>query len=116
MLGGIAWLFMIFVAGALFIGSLAGQLGSEFAAFTGVFTIVAIIGAAIEFGIAGALFSGKSWGRTIVMFLAVIDLIIQIISLIGGNFFSILAIILDSIVLWYLRRDYVVAWFNKKNS
>ena len=75
--------------------------------------VVVIAGflAAVNFGIAGALFSGKSWGRTIVIILAIISLITGIISIISGEAGSVFSIILNVIILWYMRRPHVIAYF-----
>ena len=70
--------------------------------------------AAINFGIAGALFTGRSWGRTIVIILAIISLIIGIFAIVSGEFGSIFSIILNGIILWYLRRPHVKDYFLKR--
>jgi len=71
-----------------------------------IFGILAVI----EFVIAGALFSGKPWGRMIVIVLSVIGLVMGLASIVG-NPFSILNIILDVFVLWYMWRPHVIAYF-----
>ncbi len=67
--------------------------------------------AGINFGIAGALFTGKSWGRTIVIILSIISLVIGIITIVSGEAASIFSIILNVIILWYLRLYHVKAYF-----
>jgi len=57
------------------------------------------------------LFSGKHWARTIVIILSIISLIMGLASLIG-NPLSLLTIVLDSFVLWYMWRPHVIAYFN----
>lgn len=112
LIGGIASVIMA-VVGAAMLGGSAGMgmmgmfsaaLGAGFLALFGVLAI-------IEFVIAGALFSGKSWGRIVVIVLSIISLIIGIVS-VFGNPASILTIILDVIVLWYMWRPHVIAYFN----
>lgn len=66
--------------------------------------------AAVEFVISGALLSGKSWGRTVVIVFSIISLIMGFVSVVG-NPVSILTIILDLIVLWYMWRPHVIAYF-----
>jgi len=64
--------------------------------------------------VGGALLSGKSWGRTASIIITVIGLAIEIpLQLIqgGGSWFSI---IIGIIVLWYLRKSHVKAFFNQK--
>lgn len=88
-----------------------GYFGMFSAALGGIFLIIFGILAVIEFVIAGALFSGKHWGRIIVIVLSIISLIIGLVSIVG-NLFSILSIILDVVVLWYMWRPHVIAYFN----
>jgi putative membrane protein len=82
------------------------------AAFGGVVLIIFGILAAIEFVIAGALFSGKRWGRIIVIIFSIIGVIFGAASLAMGDVISIATIILDIIVLWYMWRPHVIAYFN----
>ena len=88
-----------------------GYMGMFSAALGGIFLIIFGILAVIEFIIAGALFSGKHWGRIIVIVLSIISLIIGLVSIMG-NPFSILSITLDVIVLWYMWRPHVITYFN----
>ena len=73
--------------------------------------VLAVVVGALNFGIAGALFSGRSWGRKIVIILAIISLIVGIITIISGEGTPIFSIILNSIILWYMRREHVKAYF-----
>ena len=77
----------------------------------GFLIIIAGVLAAINFGIAGALFSGRAWGRMIVIILAIISLVIGIFSIVSGEAGSIFSIILNAIILWYLRRPHVKQYF-----
>ncbi len=77
----------------------------------GFLVVLASVLAAINFGIAGALFSGRAWGRMIVIILAIISLIMGIFTIVSGEAASIFSIILNGIILWYLRRPYVKEYF-----
>ena len=77
----------------------------------GFLVVLAGVLAGVNFGIAGALFSGRAWGRTIVIILAIISLVIGIVSIVSGEAASIFSIILNGIILWYLRRPYVKEYF-----
>ncbi len=77
----------------------------------GIFAIVA----AIEFIIAAALFSGKSWGRALVIVFVIIDLIVESAFIAIGNFFAFVLIILDLVVLYYMWRPHVIEYFQAKN-
>ncbi len=77
----------------------------------GFLVVLASVLAAINFGIAGALFSGRAWGRMIVIILAIFSLVLGIVSIVSGEGASIFSIILNGIILWYLRRPYVKEYF-----
>lgn len=100
------------VFGAVMLGVSGGMgyFGMFSAALGSVFLIMFGILAAIEFAISGALFSGKPWGRMIVIILSTIGAVIGLISIVG-NPFSILSIILDAVVLWYMWRPHVILYF-----
>jgi hypothetical protein len=90
----------------------AGAFQDAFMVGAGGFLVVlAGVLAAVNFGIAGALFSGRAWGRTIVIILAIISLVLGIVSIVSGEAASIFSIILNGIILWYLRRPYVKEYF-----
>lgn len=91
-------------AGMGYMGGFSAVLGAGFLALFGILAV-------IEFVIAGALFSGKHWGRIVVIVLSIISLIIGTVS-VFGNPASILTIILDVVVLWYMWRPHVIAYFN----
>ena len=88
---------------------------AEFFLGTTFFAIVLGIVAIIQFTIASALFSGKNWGRTIVIIFVIIDLIFETISLFVGNVFGIIFLILDIIILYYMWRPHVLAYFKGIN-
>jgi len=62
--------------------------------------------------IAGALFSRKKWARNLVMIVAGIGLIFGVVNLLAGNTFSILALIIDIVVIATMKRKSVRAWLN----
>jgi len=111
LIGGAASLIMA-TAGATMLG-MSGSMGymsMMTVGFGSAFLIIFGILAAIEFMIAGALFSGKPWGRMVVIVLSVIGLIVGLAS-IAGNPFSALSIVLDGVVLWYMWRPHVIEYF-----
>ena len=74
---------------------------------SGIFVVVSIL----EFVIAVCLLSGRGWARKIVIVFVAIDLVLEFISIFGGNMFGIAMIILDLFVLYYLYRPYVIEYF-----
>lgn len=93
---------------------IGGMMGNTMTVFGGIIAVGVGILAAIEFAIAWALFSGKSWGRTTIIVLSVVDLIVHCITLAAGNLFAIPHIVLDLIVLFYMWKPSVVSYFNKE--
>lgn len=111
LVGGTASTIMaVFGVVMLGISGSMGYFGMFSATLGSVFLIMFGILAAIEFVIAGALFSGKPWGRMIVIILSVISAVVGLVSIIG-NPFSILSIILNGAVLWYMWRPHVITYF-----
>ncbi len=90
-----------------------GMMGDFMGALGGILAAVFGILAAISFLIAWALFSAKRWGRIVVIIFSIIDLIVEAVSIGGGNVFAIAGIILDVIILYYMWRPHVIAYFNK---
>jgi uncharacterized membrane protein len=108
--GAAATIMAVFGVVMLGISGGMGHFGMFSAALGGVFLIMFGILAAIEFAIAGALFSGKPWGRMVVIILSIIGAVVGLVSIVG-NPFSILSVVLDGVVLWYMWRPHVMAYF-----
>lgn len=92
------------LGGIPFLGSAAILIGGAAAFFLGILAI-------IEFVIGGALLSGKSWGRKIVIVFAIIDLLLEVAMIILGNTFAVIGVIMDLIVLYYMWRPHVIEYF-----
>ena len=114
-LGGIAWIFLALMFGVISVGFMGSSMMSGLAGLGGAIAGIAVFVAIIEFVIAGALFSGKSGGRIVVIIFAILDLIGQAASLLAGNIFGIIFGILDLIVLYYMWRPHVMEYFQAKN-
>ena len=111
LIGGAASLVMAVMGAAMLgVSGSMGYMGMMAAGFGSLFLIIFGILAVIEFVIAGALFSGKPWGRMTIIVLSVIGLVMGLASIVGNPFF-ILNIILDVFVLWYMWRPHVIAYF-----
>ena len=93
---------------------IGNMMGGTMAVFGSVIGAGVGILAAMEFGIAWALFSGKNWGRIAVMVLSIVDFIVHCATLAVGNLFAIPHIILDLIVFFYMWKPSVVSYFNKE--
>ena len=89
--------------------ALAGLLGVGGVAVGGILIILGII----SFIVAWGLLKGKSWAWTVTVVLSVISIVMGIISLVGGNFGSVVNIIIAGIIIYYLYRPHVKAYFGK---
>jgi uncharacterized membrane protein (DUF2068 family) len=68
-----------------------------------VLLIIAVLGFIMTWG----LWSGKSWARTITMILAVISIITGVFSLPG----SLISILIEIVILYYLTRPHIRAYY-----
>ena len=89
--------------------ALAGLLGPAGVALGGILIILGII----SFIVAWGLLKGKGWAWSLTMILSIISIIINIVSLVGGNFGGVVNIIISGIIIYYLYRPHVKAFFGK---
>ncbi len=75
------------------------------------FAIFSIIIGIIALIVAWGLWSGKGWAWTIALILSVIGIVLGIVSIASGG---IIAIIINGIILYYLTRPHVKAFFGKQ--
>jgi uncharacterized membrane protein (DUF2068 family) len=59
------------------------------------------------------LWKGRAWAWTITLILMVIGIIVAIASIVAGNGASIVSIIIHAVVIYYLYRPNVKAFFGK---
>jgi hypothetical protein len=115
---------LMFVEGFIFIGiaayfMFAGAVLAEAVPFFGdlilaicmVFAVIFILIGIIHLVIGWGLMTLKSWARKIAMTLSIIGLILSILSLLGGNWPSILNLLLYFVILYYLTRPEIKAAF-----
>lgn len=74
--------------------------------------VVVIIGL-LYFGLAWGLWNGKGWAWTVSLILAGLGIIISLISLLGGGFGSLIVLILDAIIIYYLLTLHVRTFFGE---
>ena len=89
--------------------AIAGLLGVGGVAVGGILIILGLI----SFIVAWGLLKGKSWAWSVTVILSIISVVIGIISLVAGNFGSIVNIIIAGIIIYYLYRPHVKAFFGK---
>ena len=59
------------------------------------------------------LWNGRGWAWTITLILSVIGIIVAIASIVAGNVSAIISIIIHAVVIYYLYRPNVKAFFGK---
>lgn len=88
-------------------GALLGPFGAAFAVLAwviaGILAVIGIISLVIAYG----LWTGKGWAWLLALIFAIIGLIIGIFSL------NIITIVIDAVILYYLTRPHVKAFFGK---
>jgi uncharacterized membrane protein len=81
-----------------------------FLAVGGVLIAIGIISFVVAYG----LLKGKSWAWTLTLVLSIISIVVAVISIATtGNMFNIINIIISGIILYYLYRPHVKAYFGK---
>jgi hypothetical protein len=86
--------------------SLFGGIGI---AIGGVLLALAIVSFVVAYG----LLKGLGWAWTVTVILSIISIVLNAISIAAGNIASIISIIISGIILYYLYRPHVKAYFGK---
>lgn len=86
--------------------SLLGGIGI---AIGGVLLAIAIVSFVVAYG----LLKGFGWAWTVTVILSIISIALNAISIAAGNLTSIISIIISGIILYYLYRPHVKAYFGK---
>ena len=75
-----------------------------------IFVAIAIVSFVVAYG----LLNGRGWAWTITVVLSIISIVLNAISIAAGNIIaSIINIIISGIILYYLYRPHVKAYFGK---
>ena len=86
--------------------SLIGGIGI---AIGGVLLAIAIAYLVVAYG----LLKGFGWSWTFAVILSIISIVLNAVSVAVGNFYSIISIIISGLILYYLYRPHVKAFFGK---
>jgi hypothetical protein len=78
----------------------------------GIGVLMIILGIA-SFVVAWGLLKGKRWAWTVTIILSIINIITSAVSMLGGNFGGIVSIIISGVIIYYLYRPHVKAYFGK---
>jgi hypothetical protein len=91
------------------VGLSAAMLGPILGTMAGIMIAIGIASIVVATG----LFKGKGWAWTISIILAFIGIAIAVASLAIGNFGGIANLVINGIILYYLYRPHVKAYFGK---
>jgi uncharacterized membrane protein HdeD (DUF308 family) len=94
------------IGGLIFLGSGLVLL------IVGIGVILLVLGIAYLV-MAYGLWNGRGWAWTITLILSVIGIVVAIASIVTGNFSAIISIIIHAVVIYYLYRPNVKAFFGK---
>ncbi len=67
----------------------------------------------VSFVVAWGLLKGRGWAWIVTIILSIISLIVGVISLIGGNVGSIVNVAIAGVIIYYMYRPHVKAYFGK---
>ncbi len=98
------------IAGYPGLASLGGELVTTVVTLLGV--IVLILGI-LYLAVGIGFFGGKGWAWTLGIIVSVISIVLGIVQLAFGNYGSILSLIISLLILYYLMRPHVKAFFGK---
>jgi uncharacterized membrane protein (DUF2068 family) len=93
----------------LAIGAFIPELSILLFASGGVLIAIGIGYLVVSYG----LLKGKGWAWTVTLILSFIGIVFGIISLVGGNFFSIIQLIINVAIVYFLYKPQVKAFFGK---
>ena len=78
--------------------------------------VVVIVIGLLYLGLAWGLWTGKGWAWILSLLLAALGIVVSVISLIRGGFGTIVVLILDAIIVYYLFRPNVRAFFGEQRN
>ena len=114
-LGGLVWL--LAGAGIMMVGALMPIFGAGlamvFGAIAGLMGLVFLIFGIIAFVLAYGLFTGRGWAWLWSLIFAVIGIILALFEAMSSLGSGILPIIIYLVIIYYLTRPHVKAFFGK---
>ena len=114
-LGGLVWL--LAGAGIMMVGALMPIFGAGlamvFGAIAGLMGLVFLIFGIIAFVLAYGLFTGRGWAWLWSLIFAVIGIILALFEAMSSLGSGILPIIIYLVIIYYLTRSHVKAFFGK---
>jgi uncharacterized membrane protein (DUF2068 family) len=109
---------IILIAGGIFGVSTAGLLGTDLGPLAGAIAVTSSIVIALGVAsliIAWGLLTGKGWAWIVTVIISIFSIIMSIIAIATGNFGSIISLIINGVILYYMYRPDVKAYFGRSN-
>ena len=100
---------LVLLLGALAVGAGGALFGGPLVLFGGVIAAALVVIALIAFGVAYSFWTGQSWGWWLGLILGVLQVLSGLVTFPAG----ILGLAIGIIVLYYLTRPHVKAWFHE---
>ena len=96
------------IGGGFLFASFAGMMGMDiFGAFGGVISGILIAIGIASFVMAWGLLQGRSWAWTFTLILTIIGILFDLTS------FNVIGLLIEGVILYYLFRPHVKAYFGK---
>jgi hypothetical protein len=86
-----------------------GSLSGLVTILGGFFLLVGLLAVLVGWG----FWTGKGWAWTLAVVLYVLGLLLSLLSLVSGIIPSIVSVLIEGLILWYLWRPNVRAYFRK---
>jgi len=118
---GVTILAILLIINGGFMVIYLSEFGTPLEIFSQISTIEEAVGVYsyisyfVGFAVAGALLSGKGWGRTIAIILMIIGIVISGVFILWDGSL-IFGLIVNIIILWYLRKPHVRSYFGQQES
>lgn len=84
-----------------------------FGGFLGVIGGMLIVIGIASFVVAWGLLTGKGWAWIVTIIIVIISIILNIILIVAGSFESVIGLIIDGIIIYYLYRPSVKSYFGR---
>ena len=101
------------LAGGAGLLALGGTLGGIFAALGVVLGGIMLLLGLFQLFVAWGLWTGKRWAWFLALIFGILGIIFGLLSLIGGNVTSVVSLLINAVIVYYLYTQPVKAFFGR---
>jgi uncharacterized membrane protein (DUF2068 family) len=94
-------------AGIVFLGGSTGIFGFIFVIVGAIMLLIGLVELVIFWG----LWTGKSWARFLAIIFAILGILFNLMSVVGGGLTAIVGLLIGVVILWYLFQPQVKAFY-----